>query len=214
MAVDQQPGYWSAWVAPLPQLERRFAIPQLVEMASEASVALRGWSYPHVPREADAFTYRDDWVEARTSWERYQEVWRFHTNGLFTHRWRIREDGTAYRGTIHFIAAIYTIAEVWEFAKRLYGQDVNVQQIRVGLQLANVGGRQGSGDTSADLPYGMRARSDSFRFEAEVPRLDLLAGVQSHAVETSNRFFRELGFRGISERFVSDRTEEFLAGRR
>jgi hypothetical protein len=215
MAVaEPQPehGYWSVAIYPLPRVEGRFAPAQLIDRLGEASVALRGWNYPHISRHEEDFTYRGEWLEGRTSWERYQEVWRFHTDGLFIHRWRMREDGSSYRGTIHFVAAIYTVAEVWEFARRLYGQDESVESVRVRLELDNVGGRQGSGDSFEDLPYGVQARQNKFQYEATVRRLDLWANPRGAAVEMTTRLFRELGF-GISEAFIDRRTDDFLAGR-
>jgi hypothetical protein len=122
---DSPVAYWSAGIAPAPAEERRLPANthQLVELVWERGVALRGWNYPHVPRNdppQGIAGLPDGGIEATTATGRYQEVWRLHPSGLFTHRWRLREDGTGYRGTVNLVAAVYTVAEVFEFGRRLY----------------------------------------------------------------------------------------------
>lgn len=213
MAVNETFGYWSAWVAPLPRIINRFPVSKLVDRLKEASVALRGWDYPHTPRQKGALTYSQEWVQARTSAMQYEEIWRFHADGLFTHRWRMREEGTQFRGTIHFVAAIYSVAEIWEFAKRLYGQDDLVKQMRVSVRLDNVYGRAGSGDSFHDLPYGQQATRNSAEYAATLPRVDVFADVGRPAVQTAVELFHQLGFTELSERFIRERAEAFLSGR-
>ena len=89
-------------------------------------MALRGWNYPHIPRSEPPQGIGglpDGGIEAVTATGRYQEVWRLHPSGLFTHRWCLREDSTGYSGTINVVAAVYTVAEVFEFGRRLYQED-------------------------------------------------------------------------------------------
>jgi len=200
-------------IAPLPLDERRFPVNRLVERLENSSVALRGWNYPHIPREPGAISFGSGYVEGREQWAQYQEVFRFHVNGLFTHRWRMREDGTStYRGTIHFVSTIYTVAEIWLLARRLYGDDGSVDRIMVNIRLDNVLGRSGSGEFE-DLPYRQQAGRNWYESKRQLARIDLVAGVSALAVETSVALFTELGFHEISEGFVDRKTEAFLAGR-
>jgi len=120
---DGSVAYWSAGIVPAPIEEHRLPADRrhLVELVLERGVALRGWNYPHVPRDdppQGVVSLPDGGIEATTATGQYQEVWRLHPNGLFTHRWRPREDGTGYRGTIHLLAAINTMTEVFEFGRR------------------------------------------------------------------------------------------------
>ncbi len=214
MALDPGHGYWSVAIGPLPINANRFPPNRLLGRVDDSVVALRGWNYPHVDnKEPGMITQGSQYVQCRTAWGQYQEVFRFHTNGLFTHRWRMREDGTSYKGTFHFVAAIYSVAEVWEFAKRLYGQDDAVERVRVQILLENVYGRRGSGDSFEDLPYVTTARQNTFEWRVDIQRIDLAAGVRRHAVETTLALFKYLGFVDIGEAFVSRKTESFLTGR-
>ena len=114
---------------------------RLVQLVRDRSVALRGWNYPHVPRNEPpqgVTGLPDGGIEAVTATGRYQEVWRLHPSGLFTHRWRLREDGTGYQGTINVVAAVYTVAEVFEFGRRLYQEDTTVDTVTFRITLEDV----------------------------------------------------------------------------
>ena len=154
--TDGTVAYWTAGIAPAPRDEKRFPRGlQLVEIVAERAVALRGWNYPHIPRNdppQGIVTRPNGGIEATTDTMQYHEVWRLHPDGLFTHRWRLREDGTAFKGTIHFVAAIYTVAEVFEFGRRLYRDDETISAVTFKIALEDVMNRSGSGTTSTTCP--------------------------------------------------------------
>jgi hypothetical protein len=179
-------------------------------------VALRGWNYPHVPRNdppQGVTRLPDGGIQAVTATMQYQEVWRLHPSGLFTHRWRMREDGTGYQGTINVVAAIYTVAEVFEFGRRLYQEDTSVDTVTFRITLEDVLGRPASGDSINDPVSGEQARQNVARYVAVVPRPDLAAGILEPAAAAAERFFSELGFTSASRGFIEDKARAFLAGR-
>lgn len=209
---------WTVAIAPLPRADRRFppSLPELVRVIDDHAVALRGWNYPHVPHRdpQSILGLEDGGIEAHVdALDRYKEVWRIHPSGLFTHRWRVREDGTAYRGSIHFVATIYTVTEVFEFGRRLYGGDDSVEAVAFRLHLEGVLGRPGSGDDVVDLPYHQKAQRNECRFELSVARADLAVDVKSPASEAAASLFAQLGFTDISRSFVESRVENLLGGR-
>jgi hypothetical protein len=165
----------------------------------------------HDPQDIVALP--DGGVEGRTNWAQYVEVWRFHPDGLFTQRWRMREDGTAFKGSIHFVAAIYTITEVFELAKRLFRGDKTIEAIEIGISLENVQGRPGAGDSFVDLPYHMRASRGRFDYRTQIARLDLEADVAGPAARAAEAFFAQLGFHDISRGFIEEKVTSFLEGR-
>lgn len=215
---DSLVAYWSAGIAPAPVEERRLPADggQLVELVWERGVALRGWNYPHVPRNdppQGVARLSDGGIEATTATGRYQEVWRLHPSGLFTHRWRLREDGSGYRGTIHLVAAVYTVVEVFEFGRRLYQEDASVSSVTFRIALEDVLNRPASGDSSEDLPYGVRARQNSAAYAAELPRSDLAAGILGPSVAAVESLFGQIGFTEISRGFIENKAHEFLSGK-
>lgn len=215
---DGPVAYWSAGIAPAPVEEHRLPadLGQLVELVWERGVALRGWNYPHVPRNdppQGVVGLPDGGIEATTATGRYQEVWRLHPSGLFTHRWRLREDGSGYRGTIHLVAAVYTVAEVFEFGRRLYQEDASVSSVTFRIALEDVLNRLASGDSSEDLPYGVRARQNIAVHTAELPRADLAAGILGPSVAAVESLFSQIGFTDVSRGFIENKAQEFLSGK-
>ena len=165
--------YWSAGISPGPPRDHR--LPggrQLVELVAMRAVTLRGWNYPHIPRDAPPQGLAwlpDGGVEATTDVWQYHEVWRMHPSGLFTHRWRLREDGTGFSGTLHIVATIYTVAEIFEFGRRLYRDDETVTEVAFRIELQGVLGRPASGDTFED--FGGRAIHNEATHSVALPRV-------------------------------------------
>jgi hypothetical protein len=215
---DGPVAYWTAGIAPSPADDHRLPADteRLVRLVAERGVSLRGWNYPHIPRSEPPQgigILPDGGIEAVTATGRYQEVWRLHPSGLFTHRWRLREDGTGYSGTINVVAAVYTVAEVFEFGRRLYQEDTTVQTVTFRITLDEVLGRPASGDALNDPFSSERARQNAARYIAELPRADLAAGILEPSVAAAQSLFSQLGFIRASRGFIEDKTRAFLAGR-
>jgi len=212
---DSLVAYWTAGIAPSPADDHRLPASQerLVRLVLDRGVALRGWNYPHVPRSEPPQGITglpDGGIEAVTSTGRYQEVWRLHPSGLFTHRWRLREDGTGYQGTINVGAAIYTVAEVFEFGRRLYQEDSTVDAVTFRITIEDVLGRPASGDSINDPLTGDRARQNAARHVAELPRADLAAGILEPSATAAESLLGQLGFTRASRSYIEDKAREFL----
>jgi hypothetical protein len=186
----------------------------LAELVTMRAVALRGWNYPHVPRDEppQGVTWlADGGIEASTDMWQYHEVWRMHPSGLFTHRWRLREDGTGFSGTLHVTAAIYTVAEIFEFGRRLYRDDETVTEVAFQIALQGVHGRPASGEMP-DAWSGRAIRNEA-RHGVALPRADLAAGVLAPSVDAAAGLLGQLGFTGITAVFIEEVTSRFLSGR-
>jgi hypothetical protein len=215
---DGAVAYWTAGIAPSPADDHRLPADtgRLVQLVADRSVALRGWTYPHIPRSEPPQgigRLPDGGIEAITAIERYQEVWRLHPSGLFTHRWRLREDGTGYAGTISVVAAVYSVAEVFEFGRRLYQGDTTVQTVTFRITLDDVLGRPASSDVLNNPFSSERATQNTSRHIAELPRADLAAGILEPSAVAAESLFHQLGFTSPSRSFIEDKIRAFLAGR-
>jgi hypothetical protein len=178
------------------------------------AVTLRGWYYPHIPRNEppEGLAWLPDGgIEATTEWSQYHEVWRMHPSGLFTHRWRLREDGTAFAGTLHITAAIYTVAEVFEFCRRLYRDDETVTEVAIQIGLQGVLGRPASGDTPED--FGWRTIRNESGYSVALPKADLAGGILTASVDAADSLLGQVGFTEITRVFIEETTERFLSGR-
>jgi hypothetical protein len=217
MLPEQEFAYWSAGIAVDPLREHRWPSDRrLLEIVASRAVSLRGWNYPHIPKNEPpegVVLLPDGGIEATTAWSQYREVWRFHPSGLFTHRWRMREDGTRYRGTIHITAAIYTITEIFEFGRRLYRDDETATQVMFRIQMEGVLGRFSSGDGPFGEPYSERAVRNAAMHTATLPRVDLVAGVVDVSVDAAESVFGQLGYTEIPRTFIEHTTQQFLSGK-
>ena len=110
------------------------------------------------------------------------------------------------------VSAIWTVAEVWEFARRLCGSSVDIESIYVRLELAGVFGRIANADRYEDLPVGAPIRSNGFRRAVILSRADLDSGVAAWATQWGGEMFADLGVAGISSAYVRRKVDELLSG--
>src|SRR6266567_3209894 len=123
-------GYWRVNIRPSVFIAERAALRDLEAIARDAVVQLRGWDYPHFPR--DGVTRGNDFIEAATeaAFISHLEVWRLYQSGQFIHVFSMREDwveGTPLPGLgnvkpgelLSLESTLYTITEIFLFAARL-----------------------------------------------------------------------------------------------
>lgn len=141
-------GYWQVVIRPASfNAERVDSLLKLEEAFREAHVQLRGWDYPHSPREGT--TRHADFIQGAVDWESYHEIWRLYQSGQFVHLFGMREDWWSESTlgdpqvqpgeALSFVSALYTFTEIFAFAARLteslpLGPEVVVSYRLVGLQ--------------------------------------------------------------------------------
>jgi len=136
-------GYWRVVIRPSVFIGERARLRDLETIARDSVVQLRGWDYPHFPR--DGVTRGNDFIEAPTEveWLSHIELWRLYQSGQFIHLFAMREDwleGTSLPGLgnvkprtlLSYESTLYTITEIFLFAARLaqhmaLGPDVVVE---------------------------------------------------------------------------------------
>src|SRR5216117_1721135 len=143
-------GYWRVVIRPSGFIAERARLRDLEQIARDSVVQLRGWDYPHFPKEG--VTRGNDFIEALTDveWLSHIELWRLYQSGQFVHLFAMREDwvegtslpglGNVKRGTLlSYESTLYTITEIFLFAGRLaqrmaLGPDVVVEYGLYNLQ--------------------------------------------------------------------------------
>src|SRR6266705_1094268 len=123
-------GYWRVNVRPTVFIPERVALRKLEAITRDSIVQLRGWDYPHFPREG--VTRGNDFIEGATeaAFISHLEVWRLYQSGQFIHLFSMREDwveGTPLPGLgnvkpgelLSLESTLYTITEIFLFAARL-----------------------------------------------------------------------------------------------
>jgi hypothetical protein len=82
-----------------------------------------------------------------------------------------------------------TVAEVFEFGRRLYQEDTTVDAVTFRITIEDVLGRPASGDSINDPLSGDRARQNAARHAAELPRADLAAGILEPSAAAAGSLF-------------------------
>lgn len=145
-------GYWRVIFRPrLFNATRIPSLPTCEEMVEKASVSLRGWDYPHIPRR-NGVTSGNDYVEGATDSGAFKEVWRMYQSGQFIHLKSLKEDwmkeDSWFRQhrkepgeVLEILVTVYDLTEVFEFLSRLARFGVYKEGVEVSIGLHNTEGR-------------------------------------------------------------------------
>jgi hypothetical protein len=204
-------GNWFVALQPLPRMDDRVPLAELENRISRATVALRGWPYPHIKAPVQ---HLDGGIENHTEWREYVETWRFMRSGLFIHHWRMREDGhVERRGTLDFISAIWSMTEVFQFARRLFGDDDTLDSVVITLELDGLRGRRLSGAPQYGIHVAQLPSQDQFHREEALQRSALVADPDSLPCRWSQELLHLMGLRGITLETIKDHQTRLLERR-
>ncbi len=107
---------------------------ELQDIIEKTAVSLRGWSFPHIPRQDNDGSKRPysigNGVEFYTVWDKFIEIFRFYQSGQFVARFALYEDTI---GELHgkpleagkyldFLSTIYKMTEIVLFIRNLMEQ--------------------------------------------------------------------------------------------
>jgi hypothetical protein len=217
-------GHWRVTIRPMSFSDRKIEdIQALLPIMQQAGVRLRGWDYPHVHPE-DVSTHLN-FIEEATDWEHYVETWRLYQSGQFIHYagffddWR--DQSNLWPPTVKWKegfwlgigATIYRFTEVFEFAARLAQTAVGDERMGVRIDTVGIAGRHFYVDNPRRLnaPQDRRAEIDSFPFELELSRAELLSDPRNHAIRGCIELFKRCHTR-LSEAVLRDWQNEIGRG--
>lgn len=154
-------GYWRVKFYPNTPITTVISSPASAkDIVRNASVALRGWDYPHVPTEDfdyQAMYSASNKAEAWTDWENYKEIWRLYQSGQFVHYAGLTTDWYDEDGLIpdnsqlkkiragsilDIIDTIYTLTEVFVFLNNLTTDGLYDDGVNVEISLVNTKDRE------------------------------------------------------------------------
>jgi hypothetical protein len=133
--------------------ENRIQKKDLQDVLEKTQVSMRGWSFPHIPRED-----RDDGkrpysigngVEFYTSWQDMTEIFRLYQSGQFLAKFALREDtlGEVYGKKLEvgkyldFLGFIYKVTEIVSFIKNLI-DNTDIEGGRLTIEINKVMDRE------------------------------------------------------------------------
>jgi hypothetical protein len=149
-------GHWRVNFQPLTASRRLKSLGDCRDIVERNSLELRGWDYPHFPRDTGSDTelrLERSYCEAWIDWSKAKEFWRMYQSGQFIHYVALLEDWdvvelqdreeTKQDGRLSLVGAIYRLTEVYEFASRLTRdrERIYADGVRIAWSLHHTAGR-------------------------------------------------------------------------
>ncbi|HHT9119009.1 MAG TPA: hypothetical protein ACFYD3_00500 [Candidatus Hypogeohydataceae bacterium YC41] len=145
-------GYWVINIHPEVYQEKRIEQrSKIKDVVRNAVVGLRGWDYPHYFSVGEHEPYIiGNCMESFKDWENHIEFWRMTQSANFVHLLALREDWSGNikyqnvwapgdKSTVEKILSVfntlYTLTEIFEFAKRLVQQNIFDPNVVIQLTL-------------------------------------------------------------------------------
>lgn len=195
------------------------------ELVVNSKVELRGWYYPHIPREGT--TVGGDYVEGRVDWNQFRELWRFYQSEQFIHLFSVREDlienetirksyyveGDGQK-VLSILGAVYQITEIFEFLSRLAKKGVynNGGEIRLGL--SGTAGRELVVDHGRAPLFGRYAATvDKIEFVRRFTFEEAAEHSKDLAIEAMTYLFQRFNWKNLPIDVFRNDQQKLLEGR-
>lgn len=207
-------GYWKVIIRPsdfrndrIPEFET------LKHIITQASVSLRGWSFPHVSTNTE-IQVGLDWVQQWVEWSDHVEAWRLYQSGQFVFYGSIRDDWwdiSFWRqpgedrkpgSILSVIDVVFHFTEIFEFAARLAMTDAGSEMMKICITLFGLKERQLRLDDPrrAGFDYPRIAHIESFLQEISALRQQLVAEPRLLALKASRELFVRFNWSPTIER--------------
>jgi len=189
-------GHWHVNLHPATFDENRIgSLAELERAFREAHVQLRGWDYPHEPREGAS--RHKDFIEGSVSWEDRHEIWRIYQSCQFVHLFAMPEDWLQESGwgptntekgqLLEVGRTLFTVTEIFVFAARLVEALRLGPEVLLSYKLVGVENRQLQTLDRGRVPLGSwrKAAPDLHEYgdKLKLPVPTLIAGAPDLAVD-------------------------------
>lgn len=199
----------------------------LLETLEKNQVSLRGWSFPHIPRED-----RDDskrpysigaGIEFYIAWQDMWEIFRLYQSGQFLAMFALREDtlGEVYGQQLEvgeyldFLGFIYRITEVVSFVRNLI-EATDIEGGKLTIELHKVKDRELESIFSRNISRfhgGYVCRMDKISVTREFSREKILNDPLNLGMEFITSVFDDFNWRNYSEQMIRTHQENLLSRR-
>lgn len=197
-----------------------------------AKVGLRGWDYPWV--DSIERQQGDDWISSWCDWSQHLEFWQFYQSGQFIHllgfwenradeevvaralqRIRVKPEGFESTGVIDAPGVVYTLSEVFEFARRLAARGVFGHALVVDVRMGGISGRPLVTLDRQKAPFRQlhAAAEDRLEHRWTVTLEDILARSGELALDAAVWFFERFGWLDPPREVLRQDQERLLAHR-
>jgi len=170
-------GYWEINIRPDVYNSQRIEKQKIKEIMRSAVVELRGWDYPHfIDSEGEPYPILNG-IEKYVDWSNHVEFWRMMQSANFYHLLALREDWIEAERYKHMqiglgdskelqdkrwlgvLGTLYTVTEIFEFAKRLASQNIFDENIIIEIKLYDLADRILVIDSSNKVPFMLERKA-------------------------------------------------------
>lgn len=152
-------GYWEINIRPDVYKSQRIKRQKVKDIVHSAVVVLRGWDYPHF-RDSEGEPYPIlDGIEKTVDWYNHIEFWRMTKSANFYHLLALWDDWDSWMGgavvdkRLGVLGTLYTLTEIFEFAKRLASQNIFDDNVSIEIKLHDLNNRHLVIDSSNRAPF-------------------------------------------------------------
>lgn len=167
-------GYWRTVIRPTQfDANRVSSLAELEESGRSCIVEIRGWDYPHWPREG--LRRMGDFIEGTIDWEDHKELWRLYKTAQFVHLFAMREDWLRENSSVRHMnvdpgallayeSTIFSFTEIYYFASRLATRFKLGPQVTIEIEIGGISGRQLHTFDFNRVPFNEQRRAHVARF--------------------------------------------------
>lgn len=208
--------FWPSVPVQVPSMDHS----RLQKILRETSVRLRGWDFPHIPRQI--INRQDDETQRRyvtlfTDWYTYAEHTILTEDGYFRHEQVLWEDlqgrpfseapGAGSPGAVlDWIGTLFTLGEFTLFAGRLASELGFQGEVCLHVELSGIGSprRLGTTDPLRDLWYGFTSQRSSITLRKVMQTAVLRADPAAEAIDLARRIYALFGWDNPSEKMLQE----------
>src|SRR3990172_296768 len=219
-------GYWEINIRPVVYNEQRVEKRSLRELVRSSKVELRGWDYPPF-RDSGGDPYPiQNGIEKFIDWSNNIEFWRMTQSANYYHLLAIEEDWMEPAGLkymhhlknqkwIGVLGALYTVTEIFEFAKRLASHNIFDDSMTVDIKLHDLQDRKLIVESFDRVPlYDKVAKiSEPWGFNKEILVADLLSKSAQFALDAFADLVFLFDWVNIPIDSIKNDQQKFLQGR-
>lgn len=227
LSLIHETGYWRIVIRPsVFDADRIPTHTQCWKVVEQANVRLRGWDYPHV--DSSERVTEHDWIQSGSAFGGQAELWRFFQSGQFVHHRSCEEDREPpafgmrtlspkvreRRLRLDALGALYTVTEVYEFARNLAYGEVLEPVSHITIELHGAAGR------TLILPDDFRRGGRSLTSTAGVVSSEftvlpvvLLATASELALDAAIHIFEQFGWHDPPRDLLAEEQRRLLEHR-
>jgi hypothetical protein len=218
-------GYWEVNIHPVKFNPNQIPSLQVCKNLVESSkVRLRGWDYPHISKFG--ITGGTDYVESLTDFEPYVELWRMFQSGQFVHLFGFREDRwgpirifwsekpTLEPGYgLEFISTIYTISEIFEFAKRLAQKGIFNEELNLTINMHNTKNRRIiTTEIRKMIHDSYLCNIDNINIDRVISTKDMVANSGPISIDVMCHIFERFNWFNVPRQVLIEERDKFIKG--